>query len=79
MILMDQTLHRLDQVFELAHQLKANMRNNVILTVISSAITVGGIYVFHIGVAGSLLIYTLGLAAGVTNAMRPLLTWRVST
>lgn len=72
-ILMDQTLNRLDELFDLAHRLKANMRNNVMITVISSAVTVGGVYFFHIGVLGSLVIYNLGLVAGVTNATLPLM------
>jgi hypothetical protein len=55
-------------------QRKANMRNNVIITVISSAVTVGGVYFFHIGVLGSLVIYNLGLAAGVTHATLPLMS-----
>ncbi len=34
---------------------------------------VGGVYFLHVGVIGSLLIYNLGLAAGVANATLPLL------
>ncbi len=75
-ILLDQHLHQLDQLFDLAAGLKANMRNNVVITVISSALTVGAIYIWQVGVVGSLLIYNLGLASGVTNATLPLLRHR---
>jgi hypothetical protein len=64
---------QVDHLFDLAASLRANMRNNVAITVISSALTVGAIYVWHVGVVGSLVIFNLGLASGVTNATLPLL------
>ena len=72
-ILLDQNLLQVDHLFDLAASLRANMRNNVAITVISSALTVGAIYVWHVGVVGSLVIFNLGLASGVTNATLPLL------
>jgi len=75
-ILLDQNLQQVGQLFDLAAGLKANMRNNVVITIISSALTVGAVYVWHVGVAGSLLINNLGLASGVINATLPLLRQR---
>ncbi|ETW99004.1 MAG: hypothetical protein ETSY2_41740 [Candidatus Entotheonella gemina] len=72
-ILPDQNLQQVDQLFDLAAGLRANMRNNVVITVISSLLTVGAVYIWHVGVVGSLVIYNLGLASGVTNATLPLL------
>ncbi|ETW99591.1 MAG: hypothetical protein ETSY1_14365 [Candidatus Entotheonella factor] len=73
-ILLEQNLQHVDQLFDLAAGLRTNMRNNVAITVISSMLTVGAVYVWHVGVVGSLVIYNLGLACGVTNAALPLLS-----
>ncbi len=75
-ILLDQNLQQVDRLFDLAASLKANMRNNVVITVISSALTVGAVYIWQVGVVGSLVIYNLGLASGVINATLPLLRHR---
>lgn len=57
-ILLDQNLQQLDPLFDLASGLRANMHNNVVITVISSVLTVGAVYIWHVGVVGSLVIYT---------------------
>jgi Cu2+-exporting ATPase len=75
-ILLDQNLQQVGQLFDLAAGLKANMRNNVVITIISGALTVGAVYVWHVGVAGSQLINNLGLTSGLINATLPLLRHR---
>jgi cation transport ATPase len=72
-VLMNQRLNLISELFDMANYLKVNMNSNIVISVISSAVTVGGVYFLHVGVIGSLLINNLGLAAGVANATLPLL------
>jgi Cu2+-exporting ATPase len=73
-VLLDQTLTHLGEVFTLAQQLRVNMRHNIWITIASSAATVGAVYFLQFGVMGSLVLYNVGLAAGMMNASLPLLT-----
>jgi hypothetical protein len=45
----------------------------IMITIASSAVTLRAVYCLQSGVVGSLVIYNVGLAAGVINASRPLL------
>ncbi|MEM7134381.1 MAG: heavy metal translocating P-type ATPase [Chloroflexota bacterium] len=71
-ILMDQTLNQLEALFELSKQFESNMYTNLMSTVVPGVIIIGGAFVGWIGYGASIALFSVGLAAGVTNAMRPL-------
>ncbi|MEM7124933.1 MAG: heavy metal translocating P-type ATPase [Chloroflexota bacterium] len=70
-ILMDQTLNQLEALFELSKQFESNMYTNLMSTVVPGVIIIGGAFIGWIGYGASIALFSVGLAAGVTNAMRP--------
>lgn len=75
-ILMDKTLKELPQLFELANGLQKNMKKSVLSATLPGAIGVTGVFLFHFGIYGSLMLYFASLAMGTVNSMTPLLTYR---
>ena len=73
-ILMSGTLEKLPRLFEIAEQLDGNMKGNLAASVIPGVITIGGVYLFQFGVLAACVLYNVGLAAGVANAMLPTMT-----
>jgi Cu2+-exporting ATPase len=72
-ILMDGTLNKLIRLLDIANQLDTNLTRSTIMTIVPGVICVGGVFFFHLGLAGSLIMYKLSLAASVGNAMLPLI------
>ncbi len=72
-ILMDGNLNKLQSLFEIAQAFEANMRTNYWLTVAPGVFCLGGVFFFHLGVAGGMATYYSGKVAGLTNTMLPLL------
>ena len=70
-ILMDQTLHHLPTLFALAEEFEANMDANLITTVVPGVVIIVGAFAGLIGYSAAIMIFTMGLAAGVINAMAP--------
>ena len=70
-VLMSGDLGQLPRLFEIAHQFDANMKGNMASTIIPGLVTIGGVYFFHFGILASCVLYNVGLAAGITNAMAP--------
>lgn len=70
-ILMDQNLNQLKALFELSTRFESNMHINLMTTVLPGIIIIGGAFSGMIGYARSIGVFTVGLAAGVTNAMLP--------
>lgn len=70
-ILMDGRLNQLTQLFDLAENLDANMKGNLITSIIPGVLCIYGVYVMHVGIIATEILYNLGLIAGVTNAMLP--------
>ena len=75
-ILMDQSLRRIPQLFELARKLDCNMKNNLLASVIPGIICISGVYILHIGVVAGEILFYMGLGGGIANAMRPLIEYR---
>ncbi|OUD12052.1 heavy metal translocating P-type ATPase [Thioflexithrix psekupsensis] len=75
-ILMDKNLTQLPYLFELAHGLNKNVKNSFASALVPGAIGVGGVFLLHFGIYSSLVLYIASLAAGTTNAMLPLVTYR---
>ena len=72
-ILMNQNLTQLTKLFELVDEFEANMRLNFLATVIPGVICFGGIIFLNFGVIAACILFDLGLASGLSNAMSPLL------
>lgn len=70
-ILMDQTLNQLEVLFELSAQFESNMQANLVTTVVPGVIIIGGAFMGLVGYGASIGIFSVGLVAGVTNAILP--------
>jgi len=72
-VLMDGSLSQLNYLFQLAQDMNKNLKTTLGLTFGSGVICVGGVFFLHFGILSSIVLFNLSLAAGVANAMRPLL------
>jgi Cu2+-exporting ATPase len=72
-VLMDGSLQQLDQLFNIAQDFEQNMKNNLRISVIPTAICIGGIIFFHWGVFIAHILMGSTLFAGIGNTMLPLL------
>jgi heavy metal translocating P-type ATPase len=70
-ILMDESLKQLPLLFDLANRLDKNLRNSFMIAITPGVICVGGVYLFHLGVIMTTVIYNISVGLGVTNAMLP--------
>jgi len=71
-VLMNQSLHQLDQLFEIASSFKNNLDQTMRLAFIPGGMLIGGVFLLHFGMIAALVLYSGGLAAAVTNALTPL-------
>ena len=71
-ILMDQTLNQLDQLFSISEQFESNMHINLMSTVVLGVTIIGGALLGYVGYVGSAALFFMGLGVGVINAMRRL-------
>ena len=71
-ILLEQNLNHLVQLFELADKLHKNLKTNLWLTIIPGLICIGGVYMFHFGIFASIVLFYGGLTTGITNSMLPI-------
>ncbi len=71
-ILMDGDLTKLKSLFEISNFFEANMRTNYLTSIIPGAIILMGVFIFNMGLVGSMLIYFSSKMVGLTNAMLPL-------
>ena len=74
-ILMDESLKHLCQVFDLAGDLDKNLNTGLITTIVPGLITISGVFLIHLGIIGSLVVFNVGLLAGVINSMWPLVEY----
>lgn len=72
-VFMDASLAQLHYLFELTAAYDANMRTNHFASMAPGVVVIGGVFLLHFGVITSIMLYNVGLAAGVANAMSPLL------
>ncbi|MCI5122451.1 MAG: HAD family hydrolase [Candidatus Electrothrix sp. AUS4] len=70
-ILLDRTLSRLDRLFEVSRDFAANQKTGLAAVFIPGVLCAGGIFFLHVGVFGSMILYNVSVAAGVTNALLP--------
>jgi len=70
-ILMDQTLNQLEELFTISKQFESNMQLNLVSTVVPGVMIIGGAFLGVVGYAASTALFFAGMTAGVANAMRP--------
>jgi Cu2+-exporting ATPase len=71
-ILMNRDLKKLKSIFEISRFFESNMRTNYLTSMIPGVITLSGVFFFHMGVVGGLVVYYSAKTLGLTNAMLPL-------
>lgn len=75
-ILMGKSLNKLPRLFELANGLNKNIKNGFASALVLGGVGVGGIFLLHLGIYSSLMLYIASLSVGTINAMLPLLNPR---
>lgn len=71
-IFMDQSLAQLDQLFELAHQLDANLKRSFAAMLIPSCLNLIGALFFRFSIRSAIVLFNTSLLAGVANSLSPL-------
>ncbi len=71
-ILMDETLNQLPHLFDLSQEFEANMKVNLMTSVVPGVIIIGGAFLGMVGYAGAVIWFNLGLGAGLINSLLPL-------
>jgi len=71
-ILMDQTLNQLDELFDLAEAFEANMDRDLLSSAIPGGVIIVGAFSGVIGLTSSIALYWVGAMAGLANALFPL-------
>ena len=74
-ILMDSSLDKLNQLFEIVNYFENNMRISHLTTIVPGAACLGGVLFFHLSILGAVIFFYAGTAAGLTNSMLPLLKY----
>ena len=72
-VFMDGSLARLPMLFDIAHEMEANMNNNFVLSVAPGAICIAGAFLLHFGMTAAMFTFFSGLFLGIGNSMMPLL------
>jgi len=72
-ILMDGTLQHLSKLHVLSDDFKRNMNMALILSIVPSAINIGGVFLFHTGLYFAIFMDYLALPIGLGNALLPLI------
>jgi len=71
-VLMDGDLTKLKTLFKLSRSFENNMRTNYLNSMIPGVITLGGVFLFGMGIAGGLSVYFTAKIVGLANTMLPL-------
>ena len=68
---MDESLNHLPQLFDIAQDLKTNMQQNLLISILLGLFGLGGVFLLNLGVNATTIWYRIGMLVGVANAMRP--------
>lgn len=71
-ILMDQSLHRLGDLFVLARQYQTHIKRTFLAVLTPHLVGMGGALFFQFGFVQAVILAQLGMFAGLVHAMRPL-------
>jgi len=72
-VLLDDDLSGLLNLFDLAEQFDRTIDRSAWMTVVPGVLCVGGIYVFHAGLTGAIMLYNAAFFGSVANALSPAL------
>lgn len=75
-ILIDESLNELIQVFDVAKAFDANMKNMLLVTLGPGAAIISGAFFLHLALVPAIALINLGLLVGIGNSMLPLFTAR---
>ena len=78
-VLMGATLEQLPNLFTLSRQFDTNMKVGLAASIIPCFCIIGGVFIVHLSLLGSVLIYNTGLLTGIGAAMMPLLQSRADS
>jgi Cu2+-exporting ATPase len=78
-VLMGATLEQLPNLFTLSRQFDTNMKVGLAASIIPCFCIIGGVFIVHLSLLGSVLIYNAGLLTGIGVAMMPLLQSRADS
>ncbi|ETX03420.1 MAG: hypothetical protein ETSY1_00075 [Candidatus Entotheonella factor] len=71
-ILMDQTLNQLEELFVISEHFESNMQVNLYTTIVPGVMIIGGAFLGVVGYGAATVLFMGGLGAGVVNAVLPL-------
>lgn len=71
-VLMNQSLQQLDELFGIAHSFSKNLDQSLRIAYVPGAVLVGGVFLLHFGMPAALLLYGGGVAAAMGKALSPL-------
>lgn len=72
-VLTDNSLHQLSQLFELSDSFKRNLDNTLLLSFIPGSVLIAGVFLLHFGMGTALILYSAGLTGAIGNALYPML------
>lgn len=71
-LLLNTDLVHLLTLFDMGQQVHTRMQGNTAFSIVPGMITIAGAYLFNVGIVTAYVLYATGFAAGITNAMLPL-------
>lgn len=78
-ILMDGTLNKLNDLFEIALDFEQQMQTNFAFSVVPSLICIGGVFFLHFGLWAGMAVYNISRFIGLANTMSPLMKYENKT
>jgi Cu2+-exporting ATPase len=72
-ILLDESLHQLGYLFDIAREFDTNMHRNLLTSLVPGVIIVGGVFFLNFRIISALIFCNLGLFSGLFNALSPLI------
>lgn len=71
-VLMNQSLRQLDQLFEIAHSFNKNLDQSLRIAYVPGFVLIGGVFLLHFGMPAALFLYGGGVTAAIGKALSPL-------
>ncbi|OQX16384.1 MAG: hypothetical protein BWK73_04085 [Thiothrix lacustris] len=71
-VLMNQSLQQLDQLFEIAEGFNKNLDQTMRMAYIPGTVLIGGVFLLHFGMTAALVLYGGGVAAAMNKALSPM-------
>ena len=71
-VLMNQSLQQLDQLFEIASGFNKNLNQTMRMAYVPGTVLIGGVFLLHFGMTAALVLYGSGVTAAVSKALSPL-------